>query len=506
MLALNSATCLGHPAIPRRSAPLESSLNTLPDRRFWLVVLLTVLLAAALRWPALSTDFWLDEIWSLGFAQHEAVTSVRGIFTHPDLNHDNNHLLNTVWLYWVGNPEGWMAYRMLTFVCGLLAVLVAMLIGRRRSPLNGTISGVLFAFSFMMVVYSTEARGYGPVILWALCGFLVLEQYLKRPSMPTAGAFWCCAVLGFLSHFAFVHFYLGALHWSTHRLVHDNTSWWGRARLWAWLHVTPLLFVVTLYVGRIRSMQIGGGDPAPWSRVVDEALAWTTGYPVAAIPVVIGLVLVAAAVIWDARSLEREGSDEWLLYLGVIVLAPALTLLLLSPSVLYARYFILPLTFLLLVLARILERVATGSRRGAVVAALSVMAFAGLHMRHLLPFWQYGRGLHRQAVVDMAQATAGRELRVGIDHPLRTPMLLRYYQRYLPEAEETRTIRLSTMQDLVEGTGSRERVDWIIRHTQEYDPEAPEVLRLTAGTYTLFRHYPYYGPSGMHWFVYRLDE
>ena len=106
----------------------------------------------------------------------------------------------------------------------------------------------------------------------------------------------------------------------------------------------------------------------------------------------------------------------------------------------------------------------------------------------------------------MAQATDGPELRVGIDHPLRTPMLLEFYQRYLPEEEETRTLRLSMMQDLVDGAESRERVEWIIRHTQEYEPEAPDVMQLAAGTYTLFRHYPYYGPSGMHWFVYQLDR
>ena len=225
---------------------------------------------------------------------------------------------------------------------------MATLIGRRRSPLTGIISGVLFAVSFMMVIYSTEARGYGPVVLWALGAFLMLERYLRRPSVPTAGAFWCCAVLGFLSHFAFIHFYLGALHWSAHRFFHGNTTWWNRVQPWVWLHVTPVLCVVTLYVTRIRSMQIGGGDPSPWFRVMDEALAWTTGYPVAVLPVALVLVLVAAALVWDARSLEEEGSDHWVLYLGVIVMAPAVTLLLLRPNVLYARYFILPLTFFLL--------------------------------------------------------------------------------------------------------------------------------------------------------------
>src|SRR3990172_4724221 len=131
------------------SEPATESPGRLP------VTLLVLLLglAAALRLPALSTDFWLDEIWSLeGFALR--ARSVRELLVGEGFRHDNNHPLNTLWLFLLGERPDWIAYRALSLACGLVIVAAAVALARRHGRLAGTCAGLLFAGSFLQVVYS----------------------------------------------------------------------------------------------------------------------------------------------------------------------------------------------------------------------------------------------------------------------------------------------------------------------------------------------------------------
>ena len=128
-------------------------------------------------WPA-RRDRWLD------------------IFYSPDLKLDNNHQLNTLWLYVLGDQHHWVVYRIPALVAGLLAVAVASAIGRHRSRAEGVFAAALgVAVSFMMVVYSTEARGYALVLLFALLAFIALRRYLDTPSVGAAAWFSLWIVL-----------------------------------------------------------------------------------------------------------------------------------------------------------------------------------------------------------------------------------------------------------------------------------------------------------------------
>ncbi len=73
------------------------------------------LIATALRIAAARGELWLDEVWSIRLVQEHA-HSPSDIFLH--LQHDNNHFLNSLWVYAVG-PDGsaWM-YRWPAVVAG----------------------------------------------------------------------------------------------------------------------------------------------------------------------------------------------------------------------------------------------------------------------------------------------------------------------------------------------------------------------------------------------------
>jgi hypothetical protein len=456
-------------------------------------VIAVLALALALRLPALGTEFWLDEIWSwVQFASQ--AKGPLDIFFGRGFAHDNNHPLNTLWLWALGEREGWAAYRGLALAGGMVAVASAIALGRRFSQAAGIVSGLLFAGSFLLVVYSTEARGYGTLVAFALLAALALDAFLARPRAWPAAAFWLSVFGGVSSHLSFVHFYVGALLWSAWRLGRARD-----ARALAWLHAPPLLYLALVYALVVRSLELGGGPSWPWQRVADEALAWTFGYPTGVVPAAAALVGVAALVAWDCWRLRAEGSDEWVLSVGTIVLAPAATLALAPGDFVFARYFVVPLSFLLLAGGRALARLRALPRAGPALVTVLVVLFLVGNLAHLRPFWDHGRGGASWAVARMRALPGDDASPIFVtsrpeDNWAIVPIY--YYEQRLPAPHRLRYRPASRPPP--------QGFDWLILQTPDPDPPppAPEV-RLGGQRLVLDASYPAYGPSGMHWFLYR---
>ena len=82
------------------------------------IITTAILCGIALRIRGLTTEFWLDEIWSLRFAQE-----ARSLFeVYVAIPSEGNHLLNTTYLYLIGNHANWVWYRLFSFACGLVTI------------------------------------------------------------------------------------------------------------------------------------------------------------------------------------------------------------------------------------------------------------------------------------------------------------------------------------------------------------------------------------------------
>src|ERR1700731_1425164 len=89
-------------------------------------VLAALLLGAILRLACLPAEFWLDEIWSYDLSRQAG--SLLGIFT---VKHDNNHHLNTLWLWLCPDGASWSLYRMHSLLAGLAGIVLAALFAKR---------------------------------------------------------------------------------------------------------------------------------------------------------------------------------------------------------------------------------------------------------------------------------------------------------------------------------------------------------------------------------------
>ncbi len=161
-------------AAPSEQQPFEREAT-----RRWQIagVVLVVVLGVVLRMYT-SAPLWIDEAISAsiaGLPLHEIDAALR-----RDGGAPLAPLLLWGWERLFGDSA--FAVRSLSGVLGVAALPVAALAGHRLAGRPGAVAAlVLLASSPFAVYYSTQARMYSLVILLVLCGFLVLDDYLRAP-------------------------------------------------------------------------------------------------------------------------------------------------------------------------------------------------------------------------------------------------------------------------------------------------------------------------------------
>ena len=160
--------------------------------RVTLAVAALTLLGLALRLLAARGGLWLDEAWSATFAQE--VGTPLGVILQ--VNHDNNHILNTLWLQLVGPDATPMLQRALSIACGTATIPLAALFARRGGGAAAVVAALIFAISPILVTYGSEARGYAPMIAAMLLMLVLIDRWLEERTTPTPGGITITALLG----------------------------------------------------------------------------------------------------------------------------------------------------------------------------------------------------------------------------------------------------------------------------------------------------------------------
>ncbi|HEY2249401.1 MAG TPA: glycosyltransferase family 39 protein, partial [Planctomycetaceae bacterium] len=229
------------------AGPAHESPGSIP-------LVLVAVAAVGLRLAAARDDLVLDEIWSWRIASK--VDSAAQIFvTYVD----NNHILNTLVLYALGPRAPLWAYRLPAVVAGILALGFALGLAKRQGSRAAFNVLVLLSFSHLLILFGTEARGYGYLACCTLGAWWALESYLDRPRLRYASAFGVISSLGFLSHATFLFAWLAFGIYSALKLTLRRGRW---QRLVV-LNALPVLTCVGLLFAYFEGMSIGGGNPIP---------------------------------------------------------------------------------------------------------------------------------------------------------------------------------------------------------------------------------------------------
>jgi hypothetical protein len=422
--------------------------------------LLWVAVAAGIfvRAWGLFTDLWLDELWSMNMAL--SASSPLNLATVYKFKHDNNHILNTVWIYFVGAGRPFYVYRMLAFACGVLSLPLVWSLSRRHGERAAALATMLVATWYQFAHYTSESRGYAPMLFFILLAWWSLDRYLLSATWYHAAIFVSACALGILSHFSFIFALPGFMY-----LAWINGGW----RQVMALNPVPLAFAYAVYDEFVRKMRIGGGPVLGIKGAIDQYSAQTIG--LVAVPI---LVVCIIAIAWNLR---REG-----LVLLVILAAMAGSLMLRKPTYIYGRYFIAFTPFLLILMARWM---ATWQSGQAVVSILILWVAGQAQLTQT--FLHYGRGSYGEAMRYM-QATNPGTIGPAYERGLFDSTLIRFYGPRAGAPEMRMSLR---------------RPDWVVLSKRDgYQP----TFDLYGGHYVFDRVYECDGIAGTPWFLYRRSD
>jgi uncharacterized membrane protein len=440
-------------------------------------------------------DLWLDEIWSL-----ESVRELRSplqVFTK--IHFDNNHYLNSLFVYFFGQRGNWPGYRVPSVIAGFGTIVLAWFIGRRWGKATAFFSMLLVSFSYVMILYSSEARGYAPLIFFCFLCFLVLQSFLDPPRWQAAALFSLSAILGFTSHLTFAVFFFGSLAWFCTRLLRLKFSLPSMTAWAAACYAAPFIYLVVLYFVDVRHLEIGGGTPISLWTGYNATLAWALGGPnVASLQTITEAISVVGLLV-GFTIFRRERSDVFVFFLAVIVVTPLAMAFLEHGTLHYVRYFIVALGFLLLLFGRVLGWLYQREAAGKIACGVFCSVFLVLNGWDVAALLKYGRGHISEAIHFMADGSKEESvITFGGEQDFRILFVLSFYSR-------------ETMPDKAMEYYEHERwptngPQWVIFHRESFKQPVPPGQHFYdkfGNWFELARIYPTAPLSGVHWFIYR---
>src|SRR5262245_45654028 len=233
-------------------------------------------IGVVVRLFAAHNDLWFDEIWSLQLLR-ERVHSIADVFTN--IKDSNNHHLCSLWMWFVGQNASSLVYRLPSVLASIGTIVLAGLIGLRQSRLEGCIEVILTSWSYLLIHFGTEARGYSLAIFFALLAWYSLQQFEKRRSRTWIIAFWSAVVLGFLAHLEFAICFAGLVAWALWRFVRYRSKWRQAVLDLFALFTVPIVLLLGFYFVSIRGMEVGAGPDYQVMPLLVKTASYMVGGP-----------------------------------------------------------------------------------------------------------------------------------------------------------------------------------------------------------------------------------
>lgn len=433
-------------------------------------------------------DLWLDEIWSIFFA--EAARSPFEIVTK--YRHDNNHLLNTLYMYAVGRDAPLYQYRLLAVASGILSLIIIVLVPLRSSFLESLIGLLCAGVSYPLINYFSEARGYAPAMLFGILSFYIVQRSSAMVSARSAVLFSLTAILGVVSHFSYIIVFTSLSFLIVYSQLNGHATGYEKTKNVMGFLSIPAAFILGYYLYFIRNMTIGGGPVYDKLDEISRGMAYLFGLPqeLAAIGLPLYLLIVAAGVYLYAS--ERNGI--WVFYVSVLLVSPILVILTAKPTYFYFRYVVICVPFLYLLAAKVLVKMYCtphGAVKMAVIAVLSLYLLG--QGQYLLTLYRYGRGGYSSVLKEIYGNSSSSKMKVGSDQDFRAKIIITFYQRFLPKDRTLVNVDRDAMQV--------DPPEWIITHGNNYPDTLIQISDRNA--YRLVKSEMSSELSGFNWFLYR---
>jgi hypothetical protein len=377
-----------------------------------------------LRMIGAQGDLWLDEIWSLELIK----TIPHAGYIFFNLAHDNNHQLNSLYLYVAGMDASPVTQRGLSIVMGTLSIPIAAFILRREVSL---VTAFLFATAYPLVHYGSEARGYAGMTLFSLIALLSVRKLLEGEDKIWRWILAGSVFLGLLSHFsmALTLLMLGlwiAVHlWQNKKPFKEHLDW--LVALLAPSLLAACLIAIAFAISASDGIIVGGVHPFAFSKFVEAyrtLLHLMIGLPKFG-PPLFSLMLTIIVAVYLIKIRWITAPFSWLFVIGALMI-PLLALILRIPNTEFPRYFLLAGMLFLLVLAQGFEKALEQHGWGRITAYMLLASFSLGQAFLLKSFFADQRGSPSK-VLSMITRTSPPTY--GGDHDTRYTLVLDFMNR-----------------------------------------------------------------------------
>jgi hypothetical protein len=451
-----------------------------------------VILGIVARTLGIFSDFWLDEIWT--YFRLAPLKSPLEIFTR--FTSDNNHCLNSLFMFVIGNTGHWYLYRLPSLVAGVLTIPLVWLATRKAGRIEACIATILAASSYLLINFSSEARGYSLVIFFSIATYYLLERCLDSAALRWRILLWICMGLGILSHLTFMFVMVAAVVWLPYAGFRKHERWTSIMRNWLASFGVPAIALLFFCLLVVRRFKIVGGPPYDLTAVLAESISYLGGEGQIVSPLTTLWGAITLALVVNALFLMwRKGRSEWFFLFIVVLAAPATALLIHKPEVLFVRYFLINIFFAYIALSCLLAELSRRKTAGMIATALFLLVFLAGNGFQTARLLEYGRGGYREAIRFIGENSNRNPITIASDNPVRNGKVIDFYKPYLPPGKEVL---------FLDRYGSATPPLWFIRHIIGEPPEFSKGIKDIYGhEYALKKVCPYAGPSGWYWLLYR---
>ncbi|MBS0264651.1 MAG: glycosyltransferase family 39 protein [Planctomycetes bacterium] len=435
----------------------------------------------------------LDEIWSWELAAN-CSRAVQVFF----LQLDNNHIINTLVMYALGPLAEPFSYRLPAVLASTVGLIFGYLLGRKRGA--GLPVLLLLSFSYVLILYGSEARGYAYLTGFTLAAWWFLEEFLERPRFWWRVGFAVTCTLGFLSQLPFAFAYAGFFVYSAIKLYQKRH--WMQALLM--LHLWPTLAILAVYLFYVDGLVKGGGEKLELGQTVLAAFSLVVGGPQLApwayASAAVSLVLIVAACLAEFKHDTARG----LLVTVAMFVAPAGVIAASGFQFVYPRHFLVPMIFAYVTSGCLL---AAWWRRGKVGRSAVVLLLGAFCLLNALPVARLVIGTRSpdaDAFRWVAEHSPQGPITISGDHNFRVGRpLIYFFVRHGAELKQQG--KLLTFVDNTEVPA--EGTDWLLRHTpSEWDlPHDSTTVDTKQNRYVLRQVFPATSLSGFGWWIYQRE-
>jgi hypothetical protein len=370
-------------------------------------VLALTLAGFVLRLLCARGDLWLDEIWSLqNLAQLHRADEV-----FYAISQDNNHFLNSLWLFLVGSEAPPQIIRLASIILGSLTIPVAAKLCLRAGRPAALAAAALTTFGTIFVHYASEARGYAGFLLMLFCAAEALENYLDDPkSLKHRLGFAACVALGSLFHIAMVEAaaILAAATLTRIGLRTKSLKVTGAAArdlaVSAFIGILPAITCVLAGALFMQKIQFGVQVPFSFAGLADglagmfdATLGLSRLYP--------AYLALPVALLWIALMLLIVKPDQRILPTFTIFVPPLLAILARLPNVHIPRFHLIATLGLVLLVAECVGRFWQSRRPW--LAAATILVLLAANVGALVELLDRGRGDYRAIIASMEAGGAG---------------------------------------------------------------------------------------------------